>query len=63
MPRSWIDREFEEGWIKAHSRGHSEGLFQGEAMLLLRPLRRKFGAVPKKLEDYVLSSDLNELDA
>jgi predicted transposase YdaD len=44
------------------SRGEAEGEVQGKAKTLLRPLRRRFGAVPTWAEQRVAAASTEQLD-
>jgi hypothetical protein len=51
-----------EGMAQGISQGISQGMARGKADLLLRLMRRRFGALPSAVEQRVLSAEADDPD-
>ncbi len=53
----------QEGLQKGLQKGRQEGLLEGEALLLKKQLRRRFGELPFWVEDKLMKAGVDDLES
>lgn len=61
--KQWENDVRQRAWQESLLEGKNEGIREGESLLLQRQLIRRFGTLPKEVEERLRLASLDELDA